>query len=585
MSADLLTRRLTLTPRTLDEGEGTVDVVLSTGAPVRRAGFVERLALEPDNVTIGARIPLLDSHRQSSIGDIKGRVENVRHEAGAIVATLRVTDAAALAAIARGDLTGVSVGYRVSKWEDSRDATTGDRIRTATKWEIVEVSLVPVPADKDAIIRSIGMEPEITIDTPPETRVETNTQIRALTTRMNLPATFTDGLIDREATIEEARAAVLEEIGNRAVPVTTARVGPSGDDPAVIHARQAEAFACRMSGAEPSDAARPYMVQSLADAARDALTRSGAKGVGMLGREELLTRALHTTSDFPALLTGAGNRVLVPAYQAAQSPLKLLARQRNADDFRPVSLIKLGDFGRLKPVSESGEIKALSTGEAAEGYSLETFGGLFNLSRKAIVNDDLGAFGRWAAMMGRAAADTEADQLAGLLLQAAGAGPIMGDGKRLFSVEHGNQAVDGAAPDVDPLSDARLAMRRQKGLDGVSPISVVPKYLLVSADLETLAEKLLTALAANTVADANPFSGKLTLLVEPRLPDGTWYVFADPSIMPVFEYAFLSSAPGPQLASRDGWDVLGREFRVVLDFGCGAVEWRGAYRNPGADAL
>jgi hypothetical protein len=53
-------------------------------------------------------------------------------------------------------------------------------------------------------------------------------------------------------------------------------------------------------------------------------------------------------------------------------------------------------------------------------------------------------------------------------------------------------------------------------------------------------------------------------------------------VLPVLEYAYLSSAQGPQIASREGWDVLGMEFRVVLDFGAGAVDWRGAWKNPGA---
>lgn len=34
------------------------------------------------------------------------------------------------------------------------------------------------------------------------------------------------------------------------------------------------------------------------------------------------------------------------------------------------------------------------------------------------------------------------------------------------------------------------------------------------------------------------------------------------------------------MTSREGWDVLGMENRVVQDFGAGAVDWRGAYLNP-----
>ncbi|NOX41386.1 MAG: peptidase U35, partial [Alphaproteobacteria bacterium] len=56
---------------------------------------------------------------------------------------------------------------------------------------------------------------------------------------------------------------------------------------------------------------------------------------------------------------------------------------------------------------------------------------------------------------------------------------------------------------------------------------------------------------------------------------------ADPAVLPVLEFSHLSSAPGPQMASQEGWETLGMDFRVVLDFCAGAVDWRGAYKNVG----
>ncbi|MGY6662217.1 MAG: prohead protease/major capsid protein fusion protein [Glycocaulis sp.] len=583
----LETRQARLTPQSLDREAGTVEVVLSTGAPVRRAGYVERLDINREAVTLAPRIPLLDTHRQSSITDIKGRVVDVRFDDGAITATLQISDAAALDAIARGDVTGVSIGYRVSRWKESRDVN-GDRVRIAAAWELIEASLVPVPADPSALIRSSSMTLETSAAPAATTApvnpdaVATRAAIREIAKRAGLPADWADTQIDAGADLVTVRAAAFEAMQTEPVKVRTATVGLSGEDPAVIRTRQAEALACRMGGGTPSEAARPYMHYALSDIARDQLTRSGVAGVSSLSREEILHRAMHTVSDFPALLTESGNRVLANAYRAAQSPLKRIAAQRTAADFRPLSTIRLGEAGKLERVNEAGEITHTTMGEAKESYALDTFARMFALSRKALINDDLGAFGRWSAIMGQAAAETEAALLVELLTEADGAGPVMQDGKRLFHADHGNFAAEGLAVGETSLSAARLAMRTQKGLDGKSPIAVTPRFLLVHPSQETAAEKLLTQIQALSAQDVNVFGGKLELLVEPRLPETAWYVFADPAQAPVLEYAYLSSAPGPQMASRDGWEVLGREFRVHLDFGCGATDWRGAYLNPGA---
>src|SRR5690606_17324908 len=108
--------------------------------------------------------------------------------------------------------------------------------------------------------------------------------------------------------------------------------------------------------------------------------------------EAILTRAMHTLSDFPELLTGTGARLLKPAYEAASSPLVALARKVTASDFRTQAMLQLGEMPKLGKVSESGEIKSVTRGEAKESWALDTYGAIFSLSRKSLINDDLSAF-------------------------------------------------------------------------------------------------------------------------------------------------------------------------------------------------
>jgi hypothetical protein len=144
--------------------------------------------------------------------------------------------------------------------------------------------------------------------------------------------------------------------------------------------------------------------------------------------------------------------------------------------------------------------------------------------------------------------------------------------------------VDRINRELDPTKrdSLRKAMRPRTSLDGKTLISATPRYLLVSAEEETEAERVLAMIQPNRAEDVNPFSGKLSLLVEPRLPEGTYYLFADPARLPCLQYAYHSAAQGVQIQRTEMWDTLGMKFRAYLDFGAGWLDWRGAHKVPGA---
>jgi phage major head subunit gpT-like protein len=260
----------------------------------------------------------------------------------------------------------------------------------------------------------------------------------------------------------------------------------------------------------------------------------------------------------------------------------MLGRQTTAKDFRSVNKIMLGEAPILEKLNEHGEIKSGTMAEAKEAYRVETFAQKIGITRQVLVNDDLGAFADLARRMGQAAAETEAKTLVDLLESGGGNGPTMSDSKALFHADHGNKAGSGGAIADATLSAGRLAMRTQTGLSG-QRISATPKYLLVPPAQETTAEKWLATIAAAKATDVNPFSGSLTLVVEPRLTSTTrWYIAADSSEIDGLEYAYLAGGEGPQVESKSGWDVDGVEVRVLLDYGAGFVDWRGWYANAGA---
>ena len=582
-------RTISPRPSTLDAQSRTIEAIVSTGAETARPGYLERLDLRGADLSRLIGGPVLDAHRSASPRDQLGVVEaaELRPEGRWVRIRFRSNDAAqaVLSDIGDGTLRGLSIGYSVAEWQESRDGNR--RIRTAKRWTPLEVSIVPVPADPGAHFRhgEHQMEAETTMaetpHTPTLTRAQMNAEIRSIAATAGLDRAWSDGQIDAEATPDAARTAAFAAMQARSAATETrttrATITADQTDPALIAARAGEALYARSHpDHQLSEPARPFAHMSLVDHARASLQRAGLSTIG-LSADTIITRATagigyHSTSDFPTIMGEAVNRELRRAYQAAPSGMRQVARQTTVRDFRAKSAIALGNLAQLAKVAEGGEYTYGTIREGRESYRLETFGKIFAITRQALVNDDLGAFTSIPARLGAAARAFEAAQLAAILM----ANPVMADGQAVFHTSHGNLKTAGASLE-DDLAAARLAMRKQTGLSG-DLIDVTPRFVVVPPDLETAMEKALTAVQASKTADANPFAN-LTLIVDPRLTPGTrWYVAADPALIDGLEYAYLEGAPGPQVETKTGFEVDGVQMKVRLDFGCGWIDHRGWFR-------
>lgn len=578
-----LSFRAEVAPNSFDEASHSVRCIWSTGAPVQRAGFVERLSLDPAHVRLdrlrGASV--LDSHQQAGLRNVIGTVAEASVDGTAGHATIRLSRRADVADLVQdirdGLIRHLSVGYAVARWQDGT-GPNGARERLAVDWEPRELSFVAIPADPGAHVRS-----EETMETL-EDRAAVNVQIRALrTTLPGLSGEFIDGLIDRSASIEEARASAVAELQRRQVRIPAYQVGPSHDDPGVLRSRMAEAQA-HLLGApgELAEASREYRAMGVKLSLRHLLAARGEPLAFSMSDAELITRSL-TTSDLPILLTETTNRLLLPAYQAAQSPLRGLAKPVTAPDFREQFHARISEAPPLERVAEDGEIRTGPLSETAEPVKVETYARMVTITFQALQNDDLGALGRLAPAFGEAAAQAEANAVVSLITSNSGAGPVMSDTHNLFSGTYHNNVGTTAPISADSIAEAVKMMRGQKGVDGQTPLNVVPRYLIVPAALEFTARQTLGVVYPATQSDVNPYQGALEVLVDARLTDpDRWYIAADPTRMPFLVFASLSGFEGPTVESKAGWEVLAVSTRCVHHFGVGVIDYRGVLKNEGA---
>ena len=340
---------------------------------------------------------------------------------------------------------------------------------------------------------------------------------------------------------------------------------------------------------KPASGADELRGYTLVEMARICLRKAGEKTAGNI--MEMVGRAM-VVADFPYLLANVANKSLFEGWNTQQETWPIWCGTGSVSDFKTHYSPRISESDDLEEVPEHGEYRYGKRTEAQETYSVVTYGKLFAITRQTIINDDLNALASQPKAHGESAARKVGDVAYAVLT----ANAAMGDSIALFHASHSNlvAAGSGAGPGISTIAAGVLAMKNQTDLRGLRGLNIQPRFMLAPNALEGAAEIFFRSerfTDSDTVAtDAslagtrvNPYAGTyLARVYDGRLDDNDplqWYLAAEKGkTVIVF---FLNGIQTPYLETKQGWSVDGVEYKVRIDCGAKALDWRGLYENDG----
>jgi len=309
--------------------------------------------------------------------------------------------------------------------------------------------------------------------------------------------------------------------------------------------------------------------------------------------------AAFSTTDLTGILGAVANKALASSFEAARAVAPNITRAVSHKNFHSHTVYSMALTGDLEPVAPSGELKHMQFGEESWTRQVATRGAVLRISRKDLINDELGTFTDNARNMGRKAVVSR-EKVLFLAVNETGAGST-------FCTAANGNYFDGAATNLQhsSLSTAVQMFRDQTGPDG-DPVMIEPKILLVPTALEEVAKALMhpdrmliaTALGSTSAAKRQPqiniWSGNFSPEVSEWLSrtigsqagsSTAWYLMADPADVAALEIAYLDGKETPTVeyfGLDQDVNVLGVSWRVFWDFGVARAEYRAMVKSKGS---
>jgi hypothetical protein len=279
-----------------------------------------------------------------------------------------------------------------------------------------------------------------------------------------------------------------------------------------------------------------------------------------------------TSDDFRAAAFEVLDREMMARYQDLPPVWDQYAKRTTVRDFKPKTLVDLmGGRAALDLVPERTEYPHRTISKAPYQISVSKYGGVFQITWEAIINDELGELEDLPGNLAVASRNTETVTAVKLLTD--GNGP----NDALFSATAWGRTYDpdagtwsGGSSNLIAGNPVLTEASLTAALDAISqrldpeglPIAVEAYKLVVPPALETTARKILDAIeirvtnGSTTTIMKNSVSGRVQLVVDHWLPvidksanvNTTWYLLPTPtSARPALFIAFLRGHETPDL--------------------------------------
>jgi len=289
------------------------------------------------------------------------------------------------------------------------------------------------------------------------------------------------------------------------------------------------------------------------------------------GNLRQVLRAAFSTHSIANVTGAAYGKFLLNGYTSVESVWDRISMVRPVSDFKQVTGVRVNGGFVFEEVGPSGELKSAEATDEARSFGAKSYGRISSITRRDIINDDLGALTVVPTRLGRGAA---------IRLNTNFWSEFAANNATYYEKA---TAASGNALSLTSLKAAVGAYRKLNDADG-NPLGVTPSLLLLPPELEIAGAELMGSALIHGTSGAAPstnvLAGRYQVVSSAYLSSATtWWLVANPGDLNAMEVLFLNGNRNPVVEQAEAdFDTLSIQVRGYFDFGVAKGEPKSCYR-------